>query len=483
MENRQVKRENVKIISALIILMLILSCLFSIVTPFNVLAESEIEYTSVLEDLEKDENFNIEEYPVIEENYSLQVIQIAESEDNELFIYVYQPNSKYEEIKATSINISTTYGDTLNYINYKLIYLDNYQTIFKYKVDNFTVSDKNTRYYEISSIFRLFNSLIDEEPDNENIVEEVSYKVGKAYTMSNSENGVVVECDYFDTIEVTSKYVGFVRYEGVNNWINKSCDRHFVAFSTDMEIDKLYEADIYYQTQLVHLRYLDNSSLNNNKPFSSNYGEIEDKYSHLSLFNNEVSVTVGSSGLIGNDRNFTYDWEGIQTVDEFLDSVNVEKVYSSGIFDVHIVSELTEEGKNDLEEMQWVLSFDATDYILETLGTGGGGDVDYTIVSNVSLMRLKFEYNDKIYNLGIIDNKQTGDGVPDNETNTYLTVKDIFKIIFYVILGLLVFVLLLTFFPSLIVGFLKLIFLFFKYLFKGIWYLITAPFSIFSDNG
>ena len=97
MENRQVKRENVKIISALIILMLILSCLFSIVTPFNVLAESEIEYTSVLEDLVKDENFNIEEYPVIEENYSLQVIQIAESEDNELFIYVYQPSGQVKD--------------------------------------------------------------------------------------------------------------------------------------------------------------------------------------------------------------------------------------------------------------------------------------------------------------------------------------------------------------------------------------------------
>ena len=38
-----------------------------------------------------------------------------------------------------------------------------------------------------------------------------------------------------------------------------------------------------------------------------------------------------------------------------------------------------------------------------------------TIVSDVIILRLKFETDGKIYNLGVIDNKQTGDGIPDNE--------------------------------------------------------------------
>ena len=43
-------------------------------------------YSSVIEDLRKDSNFNFGDYAENPKDYSIQVIQIAESTDGELFI-------------------------------------------------------------------------------------------------------------------------------------------------------------------------------------------------------------------------------------------------------------------------------------------------------------------------------------------------------------------------------------------------------------
>lgn len=49
------------------------------------------QFTSALTDLQKDSNFNADEYPDNANDYSIQVIQIAESTDKKLLIYTYQP--------------------------------------------------------------------------------------------------------------------------------------------------------------------------------------------------------------------------------------------------------------------------------------------------------------------------------------------------------------------------------------------------------
>ena len=56
-------------------------------------AEAEsVTYTNVLEDLRKDSSFDTGNYPANTTDYTLQVIQLAESADRELFVYVYQPS-------------------------------------------------------------------------------------------------------------------------------------------------------------------------------------------------------------------------------------------------------------------------------------------------------------------------------------------------------------------------------------------------------
>ena len=78
--------------------------------PLVARAES-ITYSEVLDDLKKDTSFKPENYPTKADDYSLQIIQLAESVNKEFFVYVYQPSGKTKNFKASSINISTTIND------------------------------------------------------------------------------------------------------------------------------------------------------------------------------------------------------------------------------------------------------------------------------------------------------------------------------------------------------------------------------------
>lgn len=389
MENRQIKRNNRKIIIALIILMLVISCLFSIITPFKAVAENEndsvIEYTSVLEDLQKDENFNIEEYPVVENNYSLQVIQIAESSNNELFIYVYQPSGQDKDLRATSINLSTEIDDNLSYSNYELKYLNSSNTFYKYKVEDFVVKNDILRYYDISSIFRNWNSDFDEETGNDNEITEVSYEVAKLYTVVTVDGAVFYSCKDTDVVELTGKYAGFLRYNNSVIFNSTWTDAHFVAFSTNYEIDNLIEAEVSY-VETLYKRV-------GNGFFQESTTEILD-----GPYNREVSFTADDEGdLLVNNSWFphNYSFKRIVSIDEFKE-----------------IEDLTSSTEENLEGMQWVLRFAET----ERLG-GYDNTTDGTTwydVSNITLLTLKFEMDGIIYNLGVVDNKQTGDEIPDN---------------------------------------------------------------------
>ena len=130
-------------------------------------------YSSVMEDLRKDSSFDSSYYPESESDYSVQVIQLAESVDKELFVYTYQPSGN--KVTASSINISTTINDDISFYNYKLEQLSGSGTLFKYKVTNFTVKDETVRYYAISSVYRPFDKDVDKEASGDNTVTEVNY--------------------------------------------------------------------------------------------------------------------------------------------------------------------------------------------------------------------------------------------------------------------------------------------------------------------
>ena len=62
--------------------------------------------TNVIKDLQRDATFNAEDYPDKADDYSIKVLQVAESDKNELYLYTYQPCQKTTYLIATDVNMS-----------------------------------------------------------------------------------------------------------------------------------------------------------------------------------------------------------------------------------------------------------------------------------------------------------------------------------------------------------------------------------------
>ena len=379
--------------------------------PVIAKAESMVTYTNVLEDLQRDSSFSKENYPENATDYSLQIIQLAESSDKELFVYVYQPTGQLKGLVASSINISTTINDAISYHNYKLELLNADGVFFKYKVSDFAVKDDAVRYYAITSVYRKWDKTIDPATGNDNTVTEVNYNVSKQYAFGTINGKPYVNCVDIDTIVVTDKFVGYVRYKDGFKLYVGACDSHFVAFNTDKPIDKLLEADVYYTTQSY-----DWSSA----PFvgvKETFGTKTDEYAYLK-YTDKVEHSGG--GLFAG----TYKWDRIQTIDDFIKGENRENIYHGAVLDVKTSSKLTDEALTELKGKKWVLRFAETNYSLSGYSTTGSTFENYTLVGDVTILRLKFETDGITYNLGTIDNKQTGGKDPSNKTDIDVSLND-----------------------------------------------------------
>ena len=358
-------------------------------------------YSGVLQDLQKDKSFQAENYPLIENDYSLRLIQVAESTEKELFLYVYQPSGETKNFTASSVNLSTTINDEISFLTYKLARIDSSGTLYKYKVQNFTVKSEPTRYYVISSIYRPFDESVDTPASGGNTVTEINFAVNKQYTFGEINGREYVNCVDTETIEITDKFVGFVRYENGFNLYASACDSHFVAFNTDKRIDSLLEADVYYTTQKYRWSFI------NFVGEKETFGEKEDKYAYLK-YTDKVEHT--GDGLFAG----TYKWDRIESVEKFTGSEDKTKIFKSRGGDQSAVT-LTDETLNELKGKKWVLRFTETDYIVQSGGTTGATTANSTLVGDVTILRLKFVTDGITYNLGVIDNKQTGGRDPSNE--------------------------------------------------------------------
>lgn len=415
-------------------------------TPLVARAES-ITYSGVMEDLKKDTSFKPENYPIKADDYSLQIIQLAESVNKELFVYVYQPSGKAKDFKASSINISTTINDNISYLNYKLELLNSSGVFYKYKVSGLTVKDESVRYYAISSIYRPFDESIDKQASGGNTVTEVNYAVNKQYCFGEINGKPYVNCVDIETIVVTDKFVGFVRYpDGFKLYVG-ACDSHFVAFNTNKPMDKLLEADVYYTTQEYSSSWA--AFVGENETF----GDKADKYAYLK-YTDKVEHTGG--GLFAG----TYKWDRIQTVDDFIKNEDREQIFSGAVIDVKISSKLTDAALNELKGKKWVLRFTETDYTLWS-GQGTYGTFS-TIVGDVTILRLKFETDGITYNLGVIDNKQSGSKDPSNETDIDISLNKRGKMILYLLMLILLIILLAPILP---------------YVLQAIVWIISLPFK------
>ena len=423
-------------------------------------AESGVTYSGVLDDLKKDGSFDESFYPVSADDYSLKLIQIAESADGELFLYVYQPSGQAKNLKASSINISTTINDEISYRNYKVRLLNSSGVFYKYIVQDFMVLSEPTRYYAISSIYRPFDESIDKQAGDGNTVTEVNYPVNKQYCFSEINGKPYCNVVDIETITVTDKFVGFVRYmDGFKLYVG-ACDSHFVAFNTDKPIDKLLEADVYYTTQKYSYSFVPFAGENHT------FGEKSDEYAYLK-YTDKVEHSGG--GLFAG----TYKWDRIETVEQFIAENDLtQNVYSGAVIDVNVANKITDEGKAALQGKKWVLRFAETSY---SLNSGYGSTTSFsTMVGDVTILRLKFETDGVTYNLGVIDNKQTGGDEPINEEEIKPEINNRGKWILIAVIIIVALILLAPLLPTIISFIGKLI----VWICKGLWWLICAPFRL-----
>lgn len=395
------------IIFAFLIALLISVSGEAILSAFSLQVSAETrEYSDVLDDLSKDASFNPDNYPAIADDYSLKVIQIAEGSDGELFVYVYQPSGVKGKLRATSINISTSVRTKNIFKNYTLSYLNSDGVFYKYIVNDFKVSDNKERHYEISSIFRAWNSDYDKEAEADNTISEVPFIVGKQYVFNGF--GSEIECSVSDIeyIKIENKFVGYIRYYGdtlgiLPSYIKEnSTDAHFVAFSTDREIDKLLEADVYYKSQVYH-------SYKNGFSFSTDpWGEVKENYKYLD-YEQKSECDVSDGSIFIESKHI---WDRIQTTEEFLNSD--VSLYAFPGFDITEDINFTENAKEALSNTKWVLSFVETRYNWQSSSDGYDYDNYFVRVGDVSIVRLKYVTDGVTYDLGVIDNKQTGSNDP-----------------------------------------------------------------------
>ena len=459
---RKLKRFLWLITVAFIVLFSCFESMFSVPVKADDTANSN-KYTPVMEDLLKDENFDRNAYPAVADDYSLKIIQIAESSDKELFIYVYQPSHDTKDLTATAVNMSTVVSP---YNIYNLTLVSTYGVFDKYKVEDLTVLDDPVRYYSIASIFRVFDETIDDYR-NVNTVgedEQKAFSVAQRWVVYKQDGVTTYDMVRNEVVTITNKIVGHIEYPEGFKLYTDCCHSHFVAFTADRNIEKLIAARVYYGTREKTWQY----TMWNGETTTYDPALEYVATPHTVYITYTDTAQNDGDGFLGKK----YTWNRIEKTSDFLANEDTEHLnINSGTI-------------ADLESMQWILRFVETDY---TSTSSGYVTTNYsTVVSDVSILQLTFETDGKVYDLGVVDNMTTGSEDPVGVADTKLDIildnigdmfKDfwdqfveIIKWVFIVILGA---VILFTCAPWLLVFLGKLC----GWILKGALWIIKLPFK------
>ena len=405
---------------------------FSALTPtVRAMAEEPTtSTTSVMQDLtsagidKKDyPTKTVQEVKDAEESH-LQLIRIAESVNDELFLYVYQPCDAEKEIEASKVVINQTANleETAQVLDLKLV---SSEGVFdKYLVQGLKVlSSLSQRYYSITSIMRRYDKDLDADKyaNTGGDIKYVPETVAQIWYAGTTADGArEYGFDQEEVITVTDKYHGTIRYsDGFALWQEKNTDSHFIAFTTDHKIEDLRSAEIYYDAQYYVYSY------NPTVLWGNKYRDLErtDLNPPVKKIKGEEKGGNAGDGWLGHK----YEWDRIEKLSDFY---GAEK------------DALSSETKEALERVQsnagdngaWILRFLETKYTVDTdsaIGTVGSTIYRQTIVSNVAILKLTFRTAGITYTMGVVDTMVTPDTEPDGEHDAleglWLNLKDAFN--------------------------------------------------------
>lgn len=447
--------KNKKIIS----IVLLLSLMLTFFLPLTASAEESTEYSDVLEDLGKDESFNANDYPSNATDYSVNLIQVAEGENGELFVYVYQPSDSALDLTASYINMSTKHYEdiTQNYKLYSLTLVNSNGVFDKYIVNDFTVSSDTYRYYNIATIYRSYSPQADGSslPGGGDTLGHKGYAVGKFIVAYGKGNDVTYEAKKIDVVEVEIVSAGIVRYSEGYLLKQEYCDSHFVAFKVNnYDVKDVFDATITYT--ICDYSYSVGAGLDGT-PTIRNEETLT-----VDITEYEKGESSGD-GILGYD----YEWPRIQTYAEFnsmLEEFENEKIVYED---------------EEIASSEFVFSFLETDYSVST-GVGTSTFISKR-VTDVGILRLHFATDTGVYNLGAVSDLVSDDGEPDVEigadNNFENAMEDFFgdSFSFIFLLILLLFILVLAIYLK---PLFRAIGKGFKEIFSMIWSVITMPFQL-----
>ncbi len=496
-------------------------------------------YTDVVTDLSKSADFDISAYPEkpgeSKEDYAIDVIQIAESENNELFMYCYipcmtveLPEGKQTELTPTEVAIAVTSDlNDMTHLLHGLTEVSRYKTLFKYVVQGVTVDvSKPIRYYSVSMLQRKWSSFVPGETEDADLVKPE--RVAKLWTVETTADGVKYSQKHKETVEILNPIAGAVRYfkdQVPANWGTDAVDSHFIAFDTDLPIDDLLEADVSYIPAMwesdvdgknggyaVAYGIMHYEATTGKKWKDLSAGDqltlIEDwYYSKLKNDSNKYAVVSAWADeyvrsqtptvvTIKKDEKYTFDtggwtsnkdtytWNRIQDVDGFKNSLQGKNI-------VNMSGNYTAE---DIASRKWILRYrettwddpDSTDEAILDFGQyRSTHDVDIVV------LRLKFETAGQVYNLGTVSDKvdQT-EYIKGNTPKTFWqALREWFEkywwVIVVIIVAIVLLIVLAPFMPTILSGLvsalrllLKGLWWLLKHLCIALWWIVSAPFRL-----
>ena len=428
-----------------------------VVGLFGIRASAATSEGDVLAELTRDPSFTTADYSAVSDDYSLQVMQIGESESGNLYIYVYQPSDATKELVASSVNIYYGFshnGEGMVPTNYELELVSSSGVFDKYLVKDFSVRSDLDRYYNIVSIYRPFDASIDEPASTGTTKTEMVYPVGQQWYAHWLNGEILYEMNTFKTYQIPRQFVGSVRLSHGLTWGSlignlEKCDAWYLAFNEDpnYDIDKIIEANLsfdksYYRMDPVAGSAYDSKVRVNNQ-----------------LLSNTDEMSFAGKGIGGVSVN----WNRIMTSQEFVQTVEKQ----NGAFG-------TEERK-ELLTYDFVFAFCETEYAFNPLGVIANQE-SYYVVENVSLLRIRFlDTTGKTYDLSVVSDKVSGDNVPEGEVKGIEGLLE--EIMEY--LGLLLLIVVLGFLWNPVSFVLKILWLVIKVVFHFLLWLLSIPIKIF----
>ncbi len=457
-----------KICCLIIVFSLIFTYVMTLIPLSAAEGETNTVYSDVLDDLSIDSTFNPSDYPTVTdkeaEGYaSVEVIQIAEGTNKELFIYTYEPSKSVISLELFEVSLydqfvthQEEYNDEKTFTPrlYSLECVSTSGVFSKYLVKDYVVSDLPYRYYNIIEVYRHFHEDIDTGIEGV-IINGKAIKVSQQWCAYWLNNVLYYQKKDFETVEITPVFNGDFKLTGgytIGNLAGhyNSAQVWFLCFNVDnYDVDLIYDADIVFD----HRDYTRVDGLIGGAQITYS-NEVDDEHLYLSK---EYADTYQGEGLFGRE----YHWNNISTSFEFCENWKDQVTFSSGLEDT-------------IKKSQFVFIY--AEYELRNDYYSGYTYTYGTEVTDVSILRLHFCADGKTYNLGAVMDKTSADNISDGAGSPdFESLKDIFRIILLIFL-----VIALCLFGSWLFPAVSSVF---KAVVNGIAFVITLPLRLFRGSG